>query len=408
MSTVANVAAFDKALRGLTHMDDRARTELAICVEQMTCAPWWHSDEKDPRLKRAHRWVLDGKVTDIGNGFYSVAGSKPGTSYTLKGDHCECSNATKGVSRHCYHSVSVHLYQEWQRRLSSLGQQPMPLPPTTVDERLAHTPLPAPEETPMDDLPDIVLTDDLTDELPDDLPDPDPPALVPSAGPAPTLAGPDMSEPHTASAPSRMLRSCQVGQLIAALVQAQAAIRNPRLDSTNPHFRVKYASLAAVRDAVTPALAQQGLTITQFPSTEQGAVTCETVLWHVSGQYLGNVLRVPVAKPDAQGYGAALTYARRYGLMALCNVVGDEDDDGEEDTHPVRPPADARNPHPALTEITYLLRQAGRSDEQVATYWKRTCERCKVARPEEIPPEWQARLLDEVKARLQKAREEGV
>ena len=125
-------------------MDDR--TELAICVEQMTCAPWYNSEEKDPRLKRAHRWVLDGKVEDLGNGFYSVQGSKPGTSYTLKGDHCECSNATKGVSRHCYHSVAVHLYQEWQRRLSSLGQQPMPLPPTSAEEGLRATPLPTPEE----------------------------------------------------------------------------------------------------------------------------------------------------------------------------------------------------------------------------------------------------------------------
>jgi hypothetical protein len=395
-------------------MDDRARLELAICVEQMTCAPYWHQDEKDPRLKRAHKWVFDGKVEDIGQGFYSVEGSRPGTSYTLKGNHCECSHASKGPSRWCYHAVAVHLYQEWQRRLSSLGQQPMPLPPTTVDERLAHTPLPAPEETPMDDLPDIVLTDDITDELPDDLEeDGNRESGIGNRGERGTTSSAstdsrDGSEPHAQSASSRMLRSCQVGQLIAALVQAQSQMRNPRLDSTNPHFRVKYASLAAVRDAVTPALAQQGLTITQFPSTEPGAVTCETVLWHTSGQYLGNVLRVPVAKPDAQGYGAALTYARRYGLMALCNVVGDEDDDAEEDTHPVTAQADARNPHPALHEITYLLRQAGRSDEQVATYWKRTCERCKVARPEEIPPAWQARLLDEVQARLQQTREEGI
>jgi hypothetical protein len=268
----------------------------------------------------------------------------------------------------------------------------------------------------MDALPDIVIVDDLTDEIPEALDDDgardDRDTLFPRLPTARPLdaraATPDLSEPHATSSTSRMLRSCQVSQLIAALVQAQAAIRNPRLDATNPHFRVKYASLAAVRDAVTPALAAQGLTITQFPSTEQGAVTCETVLWHVSGQYLGNVLRVPVAKQDAQGYGAALTYARRYGLMALCNVVGDEDDDAAEDTHPVPAAQDPRKEHPTLSEITYLLRQAGRTDDAIATYWKRTCERCRVERPEDIPQEWQARLLDEVKARLQKAREEGI
>jgi hypothetical protein len=260
----------------------------------------------------------------------------------------------------------------------------------------------------MDELPDIVIADDLTEELPPALPDHVTTVPAPPIHRDQTPSLPDLSEPHAASASSRMLRSCQVGQLIAALVQAQGAIRNPRLDSTNPHFRVKYASLAAVRDAVTPALAQQGLTITQFPSTEQGAVTCETVLWHVSGQYLGNVLRVPVAKPDAQGYGAALTYARRYGLMALCNVVGDEDDDAEEDTHPVPMGQAVRPQHPTLEEISALLRSAGRSAEQVDTYWHRTCARCKVTRPEDIPVEWQARLLDEVQARLAKSREEGI
>jgi hypothetical protein len=35
---------------------------------------------------------------------------------------------------------------------------------------------------------------------------------------------------------------------------------------------------------------------------------------------------VPVSKSDAQGYGSALTYARRYGLCAITGVAPEEDD----------------------------------------------------------------------------------
>jgi hypothetical protein len=39
-------------------------------------------------------------------------------------------------------------------------------------------------------------------------------------------------------------------------------------------------------------------------------------------------LHVPAVKHDAQGYGSALTYARRYSLMAACGIAP-EDDDGQ-------------------------------------------------------------------------------
>jgi hypothetical protein len=38
-------------------------------------------------------------------------------------------------------------------------------------------------------------------------------------------------------------------------------------------------------------------------------------------------LAMPATKPDAQGFGSAATYARRYALMAVAGVVGDDDDD---------------------------------------------------------------------------------
>ena len=128
-----------------------------------------------------------------------------------------------------------------------------------------------------------------------------------------------------------MNKSDQINDLAAALAKAQAELRNPSFDSTNPHFKSKFASLAQVRDTITPTLAKHGLSITQLATNdEQGRPSVETILLHSSGQWLSSMLAVPVAKSDAHGAGSAITYARRYSLMSIVNVVGDEDDDGNE------------------------------------------------------------------------------
>ncbi|MCL4822603.1 MAG: ERF family protein [Anaerolineales bacterium] len=126
-----------------------------------------------------------------------------------------------------------------------------------------------------------------------------------------------------------MNKSEQINDLAAALAAAQAELRNPVFDSQNPHFKSKFASLAQVRDTITPTLAKHGLSVTQLATNDdQGRPSVETILLHKSGQWLSSTLAVPVAKADAHGAGSAITYARRYSLMAIVNVVGDEDDDG--------------------------------------------------------------------------------
>lgn len=119
-----------------------------------------------------------------------------------------------------------------------------------------------------------------------------------------------------------------LGQIGAALAKAQAEMENPRFDRENPHFRNRFASLAAVRDAVVPVFARHGISCLQNVSTVERGVACVTILVHASGQTLASdPLIMPVAKADAQGFGSAATYARRYQLMAFACVVGDEDDD---------------------------------------------------------------------------------
>jgi len=86
-----------------------------------------------------------------------------------------------------------------------------------------------------------------------------------------------------------------------------------------------------VWDACRSALSQHGLSVIQAPRgvvSEIGwCVEVETRLLHASGQWMGDTITVPVGKPDAQGLGSALTYARRYALASFVGIAP-EDDDG--------------------------------------------------------------------------------
>ena len=143
-----------------------------------------------------------------------------------------------------------------------------------------------------------------------------------------------------------------VNELAAALCKAQAEMSNPKFDKTNPHFRNKFASLAAVRDAVIPVLSKHGIACVQDLTNVTGGVACVTTLIHASGQSKAfGPLVMPVSKADAQGFGSAATYARRYHLMAVANVVGDEDDDANGATGKPAP-AVGIGVHSPMGEIT--------------------------------------------------------
>lgn len=113
-----------------------------------------------------------------------------------------------------------------------------------------------------------------------------------------------------------------------ALVQAQKEFGPALKSSTNPAFRSKYANLAACIEAVIDGLNNNGIFLMQPTHECENGVTVETIFLHESGEQISSgKLHVPVTKHDAQGYGSALTYARRYSLMTACGIAP-EDDDG--------------------------------------------------------------------------------
>ena len=117
-------------------------------------------------------------------------------------------------------------------------------------------------------------------------------------------------------------------ELAQSLAAAQAEMKNPVFDRVNPAFRSRYASLAAVRDAVIGPLSRQGIAVIQTLAATDAGIACTTVLIHKSGQSASSVFELPVAKRDPQGMLSAATYAKRASLQAMCVVVGDDDDDG--------------------------------------------------------------------------------
>ena len=122
-----------------------------------------------------------------------------------------------------------------------------------------------------------------------------------------------------------MQMSEQINEIATALAKAQAELKAASKDAENPHFKSKYADIASIIEALKP-LSKHGLAFAQFPETAEEGIIVSTLLMHTSGQWLRTDVPIPVSKADAQGYGSAITYGRRYGLQALCGLAADDDD----------------------------------------------------------------------------------
>lgn len=124
-----------------------------------------------------------------------------------------------------------------------------------------------------------------------------------------------------------MKTSEAINDLAAALAQAQGEIKGAIKDSANPFFKSSYADLASVWEAIRAPFSENGLSVIQATEPTDGEeVIVTTRVMHASGQWYEFTTTIPVSKADAQGYGSALTYARRYGLAAATGVAQIDDD----------------------------------------------------------------------------------
>jgi hypothetical protein len=140
--------------------------------------------------------------------------------------------------------------------------------------------------------------------------------------------------------------------IATALVKAQKAFGPALKTSTNPHFKSRYADLSACVEAVMGGLNDNGIALVQQLHEAEHGVTVETVFIHESGEMLNcGKLFVPATKQDAQGFGSALTYARRYSLMAACGIAPEDDDGNAASRKPEKSTLDAKRLTDAIQRI---------------------------------------------------------
>ena len=118
------------------------------------------------------------------------------------------------------------------------------------------------------------------------------------------------------------------GELAKAMLAVQGAVSNVLRDATNPHFQNRYATLENVVAAIRPPCVANNLVVMQAAGEPSGGmIPVETRIIHAeSGEWMKSTIALPATKPDAQGFGSAITYACRYSLMSLFNLPPADDD----------------------------------------------------------------------------------
>ena len=105
----------------------------------------------------------------------------------------------------------------------------------------------------------------------------------------------------------------------------------------------KFADLATVLTAVTPALAKNGLACPQTfrPSDDGSQTLLITTLSHTSGESVQSELPMMVntGRNVLHDFGGAVTYLRRYALLAILGLAADVDTDGDFDEPKAKPQA---------------------------------------------------------------------
>ena len=159
--------------------------------------------------------------------------------------------------------------------------------------------------------------------------------------------------------------------IATALAAAQINMGKALKQSNNPHFRSKYADLGSVMDACLPALNEHGIAVIQPTGEDEQGRFVETILIHgESGEQLSCRVPLIVSKNDMQGYGSAVTYARRYGLMAMAGIAP-EDDDGNAAAK-AAPKQEPPKPISAeqFQEMNDLIFDTETDEVKFCAYWK--------------------------------------
>lgn len=130
-----------------------------------------------------------------------------------------------------------------------------------------------------------------------------------------------------------MQHSDSIKEIFGALSKFRAQVKQPAKTAKNPYFNSKYVTLEGVMQAIDAALPGTGLAYSQLVEDGGNGASVSTLVTHSSGEWmLYGPLTLAPTKRDPQGYGSAITYAKRYQLASAFGISSDIDDDGNAGT----------------------------------------------------------------------------
>jgi hypothetical protein len=166
-----------------------------------------------------------------------------------------------------------------------------------------------------------------------------------------------------------MLKTSEsIDELCKALAKCQGEMGKASKSGFNPHFKSKYANMESVWDACREPLSTNGLCIIQAPNYSEGILTVTTRLSHTSGQWVESPLSIKPTGHTPQAVGSAITYAKRYSLMAIVGIADDDDDDGNQASFKGK--SDPRVDPKTLIKLENMLE--GRDIQKVSTWIEQT------------------------------------
>ena len=176
-----------------------------------------------------------------------------------------------------------------------------------------------------------------------------------------------------------MKKSETLTEFSKAFAKTQQEMKQPLKDANNPFFKSKYVPLENVVEAITESASKNGLSFTQFPSSdEDGNVTVGTLVMHSSGEWIEyDPIKMKPVKNDPQSIGSAITYAKRYALSAIFGITSDQDDDGNEATQTKKqqpkkvndPVISVEKANYYLKEITSISAEKGKEDGSIVKWF---------------------------------------
>lgn len=114
------------------------------------------------------------------------------------------------------------------------------------------------------------------------------------------------------------------------IFKIQSEVSKVHKDGANPHTRSNYPTLESVLDTLNEVIQTHSLVITQFPQHKDYGWVLTTEISTADGKESHQtecpLLGLDEGRNKMQALGSALTYARRYALMAIFKLAPTDDD----------------------------------------------------------------------------------